>query len=192
MKLVIHTARCAPSLMLAFALAACTFAPGTAGQGAAPTQGNAAATPVTPQPAPVIATPGTTTPATVTTTPAPQGSVIIKDNKGGNVVQMMAYRSQLASSGQRVEIRGVCNSACTMLTTLPNACLAPDASIGFHAPRIPGTQVIPPVVDQLMATTYRNGIRARWYNEWRHSLTIQSISAREYVRLDPMTKLCAS
>ena len=136
---------------------------------------------------PVAALPAPTGPVAQ---PAAQGPIVVRNNRGGNVVQMMAYRSQLAASGRPVQIRGVCNSACTMLTTLPNACLAPDASIGFHAPRIPGTQVIPPIVDQLMATTYRNGIRARWYNEWRHSLTIQSISAREYVRLDPLTRLC--
>lgn len=141
---------------------------------------------------PVVTGPVTARPAPAgpVAQPAAQGPIVVLNNRGGNVVQMMAYRSQLAASGRPVQIRGVCNSACTMLTTLPNACLAPDASIGFHAPRIPGTQVIPPIVDQLMATTYRNGIRARWYNEWRHSLTIQSISAREYVRLDPLTRLC--
>ena len=144
---------------------------------------------------PAAAPPGTTAPAPV----APAGSpsvasapapIVIRDNRGGNVVQMMAYRSQLAASGRPVEIRGVCNSACTMLITLPNACLAPDASVGFHAPRLPGTQVIPPIVDQLMATSYRNGIRARWYSDWRHSLTIQKITAQQYVALDPMTRLC--
>ena len=146
--------------------------------------------PVSPGPlvtGPVMARPVPTGPVAQ---PAPQTPIVVLNNRGGNVMQMMAYRAELAGSGRPVQIRGVCNSACTMLTTLPNACLAPDASIGFHAPRIPGTQVIPPIVDQLMATTYRNGIRARWYNEWRHSLTIRSISAREYVALDPLTRLC--
>lgn len=171
------------SAVLSVALAGCTFEP------AQPAP--AVVTPA-PQAQPVQPAPATSAPAT-SATPAPvPGRIIIENNKGGNVVQMMAYRSQLANSGQTVEIRGVCNSACTMLTTLPNACLAPNASIGFHAPRLPGTTVIPPIVDQLMATTYRNGIRARWYNEWRHSLEIRSITAREYVALDPMTKLCTS
>ena len=51
--------------------------------------------------------------------------------------------------------------------------------------------IIPPMVDQMMAAHYRNGIRERWYAQWRHSLEIHSISAREYVRLDPQTRLCA-
>lgn len=124
--------------------------------------------------------------------PAPAAPPVeIHDNRGGNVVQMMAYRAELAASGKPVRITGACDSACTMLITLQNACLAPDATVGFHAPRLPGTQVIPPIVDQLMATHYRNGIRARWFNEWRHSLQIQRITAQDYVRLDPMTRICA-
>lgn len=122
---------------------------------------------------------------------APAGKpVVIHNNRGGNVVQMIVRRNELEASGRPVRISGLCNSACTMLITLPNACLAPDASVGFHAPRLPGTEIIPPIVDQLMAMHYRNGILERWNSEWRHSLKIQSISAREYVRLDPQTRLC--
>lgn len=117
--------------------------------------------------------------------------IVIHNNRGGNVVQMIARRQELEASGRPVRITGKCNSACTMLITLPNACLAPDATVGFHAPRLPGTEIIPPIVDQLMAMHYRGGIRDRWNSEWRHSLKIQSISAREYVALDPQTRLCS-
>ena len=121
---------------------------------------------------------------------APKGPIIIRDNRGGNVMEMMRYREKLARSGRRVEIRGKCNSACTMLTTLPNACLGRGASIGFHAPRIPNTTIIPPLVDEIVAPYYRNGIRRMWMSEWRHSLDMVKISAQEFVRLDPQTKLC--
>lgn len=128
----------------------------------------------------------------IATTPVAAGPepIVIHDNRGGNVLQMIQRRNELEASGRPVRISGVCNSACTMLITLPNACLAPDASVGFHAPRLPGTKVIPPIVDQLMALHYRNGILERWNAEWRHSLKIRKISAREYVRLDPQTRLC--
>ena len=116
--------------------------------------------------------------------------IVIRDNKGGNVVRMIQQRNRLASSGRPVEIRGYCGSACTMLITMPNACLGPMATVGFHAPRIPNTTYIPPGVDDLMAQYYRNGILQRWNAEWKHSLKIQKISAAEYVRLDPQTKIC--
>lgn len=121
---------------------------------------------------------------------APTDAIVITNNRGGNVLAMLARRGELEASGRPVEIRGYCRSACTTLITLPRACLAPDATVGFHAPRLPGTEVIPPVVDQLMAQTYRNGIRRKWQEDWRHSLKMVRISAREYVALDPQTRLC--
>lgn len=133
---------------------------------------------------------------TVVTVPPPTRTqdaaapIVITNDRGGNVLHMLARRSELAATGRPVEIRGACDSACTMLITLPNACLASDATVGFHAPRLPDSTVIPPLVDEIMAAQYRNGIRARWMAEWRHSLKIHRISAREYVALDPDTRLC--
>lgn len=116
--------------------------------------------------------------------------IVIMNNKGGNVVQTMQHREKLVASGRPVEIRGYCRSACTMYITMPNACLGRGATVGFHAPRIPGTKIIPPIVDQLMARYYRNGILRKWNSEWKHSLEMHKISAREYVKLDPQTRLC--
>lgn len=120
-----------------------------------------------------------------------RGDVIdITNNKGGNVLEMVQRRAQLENSGKRVRIRGYCRSACTMLITMQNACLAPKATVGFHAPRIPNTKIIPPYVDQVMAHFYRNGILQKWNSEWRYSLDMVKISAREYKRLDPATRIC--
>lgn len=116
----------------------------------------------------------------------------ISNNRGGNVLDMVRYREQLARSGKTVRIRGYCRSACTILITLPNACLGPRASIGFHAPRLPGTTIIPPYVDEIMGNYYRNGIRARWFGGWNRSINMNVISAQDYVRLDPQTKICGS
>lgn len=114
------------------------------------------------------------------------------NDKGGNVLDMVQRRNELARSGKTVRIRGYCRSACTMLITMPNACLGPWAKIGFHAPRIAGTTIIPPFVDQIMGNYYRNGIRKRWFAGWNRSLNMTVITAREYVRLDPQTRLCKS
>ncbi|MBM3604070.1 MAG: hypothetical protein FJX25_04765 [Alphaproteobacteria bacterium] len=140
--------------------------------------------------------------ALMTTAPAlaqqPQGIqrngqfIDVWNNRGGNVLQMVQTRQDLANSGRQVRIRGYCRSACTILTTLPNACLGPNARIGFHAPRIPNTQIIPPYVDQIMGQYYRGGIRERWFGGWNRSMQMQVISARDYVRLDPETRICDS
>lgn len=116
----------------------------------------------------------------------------VTNDSGGNVLQMTQRREQLARSGKTVRIRGYCRSACTMLITLPNACLGPKARIGFHAPRIPNTTIIPPFVDQIMGNYYRGAIREKWFGGWNRSLNMQVLSAREYVRLDPQTRICDS
>ncbi|GLK63080.1 MULTISPECIES: hypothetical protein [Paracoccus] len=116
--------------------------------------------------------------------------IVIMNDKGGNVVKTIRHRNRLVASGRPVEIRGYCRSACTIYITMPNACLSPRATVGFHAPRLPGTTIIPPVVDELMAQFYRNGILRKWNSEWKYSLKMHKISAREYVRLDPQTRLC--
>ncbi|WP_295045528.1 hypothetical protein [uncultured Paracoccus sp.] len=114
----------------------------------------------------------------------------VNNHRGGNVIKTVQLRERLARSGKTVRIRGYCRSACTILTTMPNACLFPDARIGFHAPRIPNTQIIPPLVDEIMGNFYRNGIRDRWFNGWNRSLKMTILTARDYVRLDPQTKIC--
>lgn len=120
----------------------------------------------------------------------PPDTIDIWNDKGGNVLQMVQRRAELEASGKRVRIRGYCRSACTILITLPNACLGPGARVGFHAPRIPGTSIIPPLVDEIMGSYYRNGIRDRWFGGWNRSIDMNIITARDYVRLDPQTKLC--
>ena len=118
------------------------------------------------------------------------GRIFVNNDRGGNVMDMVQTRSRLENSGKPVWIRGYCRSACTIYITLPNACLGPKATVGFHAPRLPGTTIIPPLVDQIMAAHYRNGILRKWNAEWKHSLKMHKISARDYVRLDPQTRLC--
>lgn len=122
--------------------------------------------------------------------PASGAPIVIRNDPGGHVLSAMARREELAASGRPVEIRGYCRSACTIYITLPNACLGPGATVGFHAPRVAGTQIIAPGVDQMMGQYYRGGIRTRWFNDWSRSLEMQRISAAEYVRLDPQTRLC--
>lgn len=122
----------------------------------------------------------------------PPGTIDVWDDSGGNVLQMVQRRNELARSGKQVRIRGYCRSACTMLITLPNACLGQHARVGFHAPRLPNSTIIPPMVDQIMGSYYRGGIRERWFGGWNRSIDMQVISAAEYVRLDPQTRLCNS
>lgn len=116
--------------------------------------------------------------------------IMVIDDKGGNVLDMVQRRQRLGQSGKEVRIGGYCRSACTMLITLPNACLDPRTRIGFHAPRLPNTTIIPPYVDQIMGSFYRNDIRRNWFRGWNRSVDMVIISARDFVRMDPQTRIC--
>ncbi|WP_442771714.1 hypothetical protein [Paenirhodobacter enshiensis] len=116
--------------------------------------------------------------------------IVIRNDHGGNVAANILRREQLANSGREVQLRGFCDSACTMFTTLPNACLAPDATFGFHAPSIGGSSTPAPMVGDLIGQFYRNGIARKWQQSWGNSTKITRISAKRYVQLDPQARLC--
>lgn len=115
---------------------------------------------------------------------------MIRDNGGGNVTGYILRRDELARSGRPVEFRGSCASACTLLMTIPNACVAPDARIGFHAPHFIASGKPAPIMNQLMARYYRAGVLETWNAVWSRSTQMQTISGRDYHRLDPQMKLC--
>lgn len=113
---------------------------------------------------------------------------IIFNDRGGQLISAEADRALLAAWGGRVEIRGKCYSACTMFTTLPNACLGRGAKIGFHGSNVN----MGPVGNQQMARYLRAGVKERYLAEWQfvpHD-EIHVISAQEYVALDPATQIC--
>ncbi len=61
--------------------------------------------------------------------------LVIKNDRGGYIMDRLREIRNLRRSGQAVEIRGrVCFSTCTMLLDLPQTCVSPQTTFGFHAP----------------------------------------------------------
>lgn len=105
---------------------------------------------------------------------------------GGNIAAHAHNRRQLADWGGRVEVRGRCASSCVIYTTLPNACIGPNARFGFHRPRGGITQV---AVEQI-AYYLRGQLRAAWTGRWSRSEALVWVPAAEMVRLDPGLRIC--
>lgn len=59
-------------------------------------------------------------------------AVIIHNNPGGSVIQYVLKRNELEHS--KVIFRGKCDSACTILISIKDSCISPNASFGFHLP----------------------------------------------------------
>jgi len=121
--------------------------------------------------------------------PLPSGDLyVIRNDGGGQLISAETDRAVLKLWGGAVRIEGYCNSACLMFTTLPNACLAPDLKLGFHGANVNVGFVGNPQVSKYL----RNGVKQRFDEEWQFIpfTEIHRISAAEYVRLDPETRLC--
>jgi len=122
--------------------------------------------------------------------PLPSGDLyVIRNDGGGQLISAETDRAVLKLWGGAVRIEGYCNSACLMFTTLPNACLVPDLKLGFHGANVNVGFVGNPQVSKYL----RNGVKQRFDEEWQFIpfTEIHRISAAEYVRLDPETRLCA-
>ncbi len=78
---------------------------------------------------------------------------------GGRVGDYLDLVSAANASGARVEIAGVCASACTMKLGARSACIHADAQLWFHAARSPDGRVNA-LATQIMTQEYPLRIRA--------------------------------
>ncbi len=109
---------------------------------------------------------GAAGPLALPATAAPGGSVLVVTNdRGGSLGERADLIRQLRSSGQRVELRGTCLSACTMYLGLTNICISASAQFGFHGPTRDGHRLPAAEFDlwsQVMARNYAPELQ-RWY-----------------------------
>lgn len=120
-------------------------------------------------------------------------TVVIRDDGGGKVDDYRIRRAELARADQ-VRIMGKCLSACTIFTTLPNACVMPRAQIGFHGvSKKTGIAAYDHYRDMRMGEFYRGEVRRRYEANWRHLEgrdQFHVISGRRLKELDPKIRLC--
>lgn len=118
--------------------------------------------------------------------PNADGVVVVANVGGGNVQHFLNERARLDRLGAPVELRGFCNSACTVLYSLPTACLARGATLGFHS--VAGAAS--PFYERRIRAHYRAGIAEGYWNEWRKSEALTVLTREQVTRLDPATKIC--
>ena len=90
--------------------------------------------------------------------------LIVSRDLGGSVMQRYRELNQLRLSNTRVELRGQCVSACTMYLGLSQACVTPNARLGFHGPfrRGQNKTLAGSSSSQLMAAHYPTPLR-KWF-----------------------------
>lgn len=99
---------------------------------------------------------------------------VVQSDRGGMIGQRSKEIRGLRATGQPVELRGTCLSACTMYLSLPNACVSSNATLGFHGPTRNGQRLSAREFDhwsQVMASNYREPLRSWYMTEGRHRIS---------------------
>ena len=113
---------------------------------------------------------------------------IVKNDRGGLLTARLQELRKLRASGRPVEIRGrVCFSTCTMFLGLPQTCISPRTTFGFHGPSLFGIPLNPRDFDyasQVIAKYYPAPLQ-RWYlEEGRQSITrLHKIRGSDIIRM---------
>lgn len=113
--------------------------------------------------------------------------LVVKVDRGGKLGQRARKIAALRATGERVELRGTCLSACTMYLDLPGACVGPEAVFGFHGPSRDGRPL--PALEfehwsKLMAAHYREPLRGWFMSEGRfRTAGYFRISGAELIRM---------
>ena len=109
---------------------------------------------------------GSTASAQLQSTPVTGNYVEISNDRGGLLLDRIAELQQLRRTGQSVRITGnICYSTCTMFLGLPQTCVSPSTTFGFHGPSSYGRPLEPALFEEaskVMAEHYP-AVLKDWY-----------------------------
>lgn len=81
--------------------------------------------------------------------------IVLDNDPGGTISTFVAWFERVRDSGVPVVVRGICESACTLVLMLPReqVCVEPSASFGFHLASS-GTKSLPDYTAALIRRYY--------------------------------------
>lgn len=130
----------------------------------------------------------TIAPAQSTAATSSSAIMVIGNDQGGLVSRRAEEISRILAQGTHVEIRGqVCYSACTMYLGMPDTCVLPQTSFGFHGPSHYGRRLSARDFEywsQVIASHYPDPLRNWYLTEGRTRISDYfRISGSELIRL---------
>src|SRR5215467_14483196 len=103
-----------------------------------------------------------------------------------DLTEFRHFRSVIGAynaSGERFRIDSHCQSACTMFLSIRNVCIAPGATLLFHAGGSMQKGIISPSYTQQVLNTYNAALRQYVTdNHFMETFTFHPISGREIIR----------
>lgn len=99
------------------------------------------------------------------------GTTVIGDDRGGGVRARILQIREMRAKGNPVRIEGrICLSSCTMYIGMPETCVSPNTTFGFHGPSLGGRPMDPVDFEntsRIIASFYPEPIRTWYMNEGR-------------------------
>lgn len=93
-------------------------------------------------------------------------SLIVQNDRGGLLNERIREIERLRRSRTPIEIRGgICYSTCTLYLGLPNTCISPNTTFGFHGPSSYGRALEPALfrrASEIISSHYPAPLK-RWY-----------------------------
>lgn len=116
------------------------------------------------------------------------GPLVVRNDRGGRIAPRAAEVAALRASGRAVEIRGeVCLSSCTLYLALPQVCVDPRTTFGFHGPSHHGRKLSDrdfAYWSELIAAHYPKALAAWYLREGRNTISgYHRIKGAELIRL---------
>lgn len=100
--------------------------------------------------------------------------LVIRNDRGGLLDTRLRQLHTLRESGRPVMITGrVCYSTCTMLIGLPQTCVSPKTTFGFHGPSSYGRRLSPDRFEwasNVIAHYYPPALKQWYLAEGRHKI----------------------
>ena len=96
--------------------------------------------------------------------------------------QFQSVIQQYNASGERFRIDGHCQSACTMFLSIRNVCIAPGATLLFHAGGTRRTGISPGYTQRMLGTYNAALQRYVTANHFMDTLDFHSISGSEIIK----------
>lgn len=99
---------------------------------------------------------------------------VVGNDRGGRLSDRLRELVRLRQQGRPVQIQGrICYSTCTMFIGLPDACVSPNTTFGFHGPSSWGRPLDPAMFERastVIADHYPPSLRAWYLETGRHRI----------------------
>lgn len=109
----------------------------------------------------------------------PPEIVIINHDAGGVVRQYEDLVARYASEGRRIEIKGMCSSACTLALGVPGACVTKTGQAAWHHAYDPDTHEMLPQITKRMIQNLPTKLRAYLDGKIQRDYTPETILGYE-------------